>query len=493
MGMSFDEFLAHYGVKGMKWGVRKEYEPTGRDSANKTTPKSQFKTVELSETEKAVVDKLAPHGYDIDRMDRMFGPKSKGEEPKPERNFRLTPPQKKALLIGGGAVLAGVALYGLNKKGQALLLDQLDPLHSFEGANEHFRSVFGTYVNRSQDREIFGFSKEYVESLDRTPLVLPKGSILKRLSMDQETSIRPGGFFASYKDSDVERYKAILPVFWKMWGGDPDEGGFIVHLRANSEVRAASKRETWDTFVSLLKEPAEPGSTTTVAQALKAVHGQRYLDDDEFARWFFPKAAVMWNDNTVPLTQRMFSALKAKGYNAVFDLNDAGNLADSPLRTFDGSMFSVVKNEVFSPEQIKSAQERVLELVQSVFGGAMSGRLFDTDEFLAHYGVRGMKWGVRRGRKEATSRTRYSKPPSKLTDAELKRRLQRLENEKRYNELNKGDVNAGKDFTAKILKNVGSTTATTLLGAAAIYGGKLAIKRVVGETHYQGMFPKKKK
>lgn len=116
----------------------------------------------------------------------------------------------------------------------------------------------------------------------------------------------------------------------------------------------------------------------------------------------------------------------------------------------------------------------------------------DTDNFLAHYGVRGMKWGVRRSKRDK-SRTVYSKAPAKLTDAELRRRLKRLEDEKRYNELNSRDVSQGEEFATKILKQVGSTTVATLLGAVALYGGKKAIGKVVGPDTLSEIFPKKKK
>lgn len=51
----------------------------------------------------------------------------------------------------------------------------------------------------------------------------------------------------------------------------------------------------------------------------------------------------------------------------------------------------------------------------------------DVDRFLAHYGVPGMKWGVRRKRSKSARST-----ASKLSDTELKKRVTRLEMEKKY-------------------------------------------------------------
>lgn len=83
-------------------------------------------------------------------------------------------------------------------------------------------------------------------------------------------------------------------------------------------------------------------------------------------------------------------------------------------------------------------------------------------DFLAHYGVKGMRWGVRRKRKADN--------PKRLTDQELKKRIQRLETEKRYNELNKRDVSQGERLATEIITQIGRTTVVTVGTAATLYG-----------------------
>lgn len=89
------------------------------------------------------------------------------------------------------------------------------------------------------------------------------------------------------------------------------------------------------------------------------------------------------------------------------------------------------------------------------------------DDILEHYGVKGMRWGVRRSR-SSTSRTKYTKPPSKLTDSELQRRVQRMETEKKYNSLNAGDISAGKKFATDVLGTSGRRVATTIATNAGV-------------------------
>lgn len=80
-------------------------------------------------------------------------------------------------------------------------------------------------------------------------------------------------------------------------------------------------------------------------------------------------------------------------------------------------------------------------------------------DFLEHYGVKGMKWGKRKSTK---TKTTYKKAPKTLSDAELKKRIQRLENEKRYNTLNQQHVSSGRAAATEILAGSGKQIARTV-------------------------------
>ena len=97
---------------------------------------------------------------------------------------------------------------------------------------------------------------------------------------------------------------------------------------------------------------------------------------------------------------------------------------------------------------------------------------------LYHFGIKGMKWGVRRyqnkdGSLTAAGKKRYSDSSSAndgikdLTDQELRDRINRLNLEKQYRDLTtpsgQKQVNKGKQFVTSVLKTSSKNIATQLV------------------------------
>lgn len=107
--------------------------------------------------------------------------------------------------------------------------------------------------------------------------------------------------------------------------------------------------------------------------------------------------------------------------------------------------------------------------------------VISTEDFLAHYGVRGMKWGVRkRSKREEKLRAKRFKTANNrrhLSDEDLKKHIDRLQNEKKLKQLVEEDLTPGKAAAKKIMSESGQKVARTVLAGAGLLAIKVAVER----------------
>lgn len=117
---------------------------------------------------------------------------------------------------------------------------------------------------------------------------------------------------------------------------------------------------------------------------------------------------------------------------------------------------------------------------------------------LYHFGIKGMKWGVRRTpeqlghRKKSSKKKRRTKDEIQiadrkkalknvrsLSDQELDARINRLEKEKRFKELSAQDLRKGQSVAKRYLKNAAGKTMKTVIPGAMLFAIKAAITKGV--------------
>lgn len=107
---------------------------------------------------------------------------------------------------------------------------------------------------------------------------------------------------------------------------------------------------------------------------------------------------------------------------------------------------------------------------------------FETD-YLAHYGIKGQKWGVKNGPPypldESIKRERAEdyKKRRTLSDTELKRKIERYKLEKEFKSLTEEDIYEGETYTKNILKDIGKKAMTTIGVGAVLYGVKAVVSK----------------
>lgn len=144
--------LSHHGVKGMKWGVRKEYKPVGRKSSSVLNKRS----ISINDIKKSVISKDKELENDHKNHDRIIKKaertgKSAAEIEQEESPHKgLSDNQKKAIAIGAAVTVAALATYGAYKytsirrndssRTESLMLKTFT--HSDSGKTDFIRNAF---------------------------------------------------------------------------------------------------------------------------------------------------------------------------------------------------------------------------------------------------------------------------------------------------------------------------------------------------------------
>lgn len=106
----------------------------------------------------------------------------------------------------------------------------------------------------------------------------------------------------------------------------------------------------------------------------------------------------------------------------------------------------------------------------------------ELEDFIEHVGVKGMKWGVRKKRsakeqRVINKRKTALKKRRTLSDADVKKYIDRLNEEKRLKSLINEDLRPGRTATKRILSDSGQKVARTVLSGAGIVLVKVLVER----------------
>lgn len=106
-----------------------------------------------------------------------------------------------------------------------------------------------------------------------------------------------------------------------------------------------------------------------------------------------------------------------------------------------------------------------------------------TDDFLEHYGVKGMKWGVRRSKSQLARASKNStkKTAKNLSDEELKKAVERLRLEREYVDITSKLSTAKTDKAKEFIGRYSQQAASVAVGAVASAVVKQVIDKKLGK------------
>jgi hypothetical protein len=105
----------------------------------------------------------------------------------------------------------------------------------------------------------------------------------------------------------------------------------------------------------------------------------------------------------------------------------------------------------------------------------------DADTILAHYGVKGMKWGIRR--KSAGSSSDPLSATKNMSNDDLRKVIDRMRLEQQYSELAKNPKKeAGKKYATKMAQDSGNRLVGAVVGTVATIAVTMALGNHVARS-----------
>lgn len=364
------EALAHYGVKGMRWGVHKEDDAGGPAiSAKKQQKVNDF--FDEAAKARALAAEMDEQGIDspemrrlygkaVDRSDRMFAimyGQSKDKAVRQQIEFnekraqyleknaeaiqagKLTSGQKKAL-IGGLAASAVIGYVGYRAY-QDAQSNKATP-----GDSINSRVFTRRYVESAE--QYMGKRIPSYDALDDHDIAIPKGTVFSRLTAYKDEDME-GRLYTTFTEDDNNKYRGIYGAALRQRTGKREL--FVSEMKMGESVRSPSHRKRVEIYADLRREIAGDPDTP----AFRKYHSDLALHHyNNFARQLVSKSEI---------SDRYFKMVEDRGYNAILDDNDAGQLSDLPMILLrPKSMVTSREFKPLTPKLEKEARKNFKEI-----------------------------------------------------------------------------------------------------------------------------------
>ena len=283
-------------------------------------------------------------------------------------------------------------------------------------------------------------AKDEINTKTRT---IKKGTEIQNISRRQldPNNKRAGRLYASYTDYDKAKYRYLMANVMY------DDRGYKNTFEVKKDIKVASDKQAVDAFVKIAK--ANP---KMVAREMAKARDEQNLFNFRVAKTYEKKLSkIDKSSNANKLAEEFmsnlvstklqktsdsfFSYLAKQGLDAISDLNDRGGVTNTqdPLIIFNSEKMGTMTSVKLTKNDINAYTKHVSTKEHREKKSDLSS--------IQHYGVKGMKWGVRRVRDKTKSaiqeRGNRNTDQTKMSAKELKQRVDRLQNEADFQRLSK--------------------------------------------------------
>jgi hypothetical protein len=329
--LDVDNFLAHYGVKGMRWGVRREdaalggfhfrsSSPLSDDDSSSDALSAKWRAVQPPKKELSSSQRAKSAEQNMKKFSAKFDASVSPSDPSAEvvaEKKGLSANQKRALKIGIGVLAVGALVGYAHYAGrQELLKEGVDPKNVGKVMSYNKKKTFSMLKTWPGENYITDLSH------DRPEFELPAGHIFHRISRVPEGSFD----HKTYSTHDIHDFNRYVVGFRGELGTDKL---YHVTYRANEPVKVPRLGTVLETLKEVMSKDDPTITPETVHQ-----HYRRMSGGD----WDSPQA------------HGLFDALRSKGYSAIVDEMDAGVIGDTPLVVFAKNLSEKISTPMTSDD-----------------------------------------------------------------------------------------------------------------------------------------------
>lgn len=365
--MTYNNELYHFGIKGMRWGVRRYQNKDG--TLTNAGKKRYYDTPELNQQKSQMIkakELRQQSKLEYNRASNRFSylPSNKNYQAlqKARDKFKTDDIdyERSKLNYQANREVARIKEKGIEFKNKSKHRLKLEEQYKKMGLTEEQAQAAAN--GRIRTEKILAASATltvaacaaYIANKkirDRVDGIIKAGENMQRIEMRDTGGKLNDMFYVAKGKHDMNRYEGMLGMARKNATGH----AYLMKLEAQKDVRVASKDHAAKVFGELYKNDSE-FRRTAKTYAERHFNGSNKVNTSNLSNRNIKKMYENFNANLIDIRnggsgidQKFYQKLKSAGYGAIQDVNDmkySGYNAKNPLIVFDGANKNIMVKSV---------------------------------------------------------------------------------------------------------------------------------------------------